>query len=771
MMTAARWIEPAEVDSKRDVHRPAYHLVGEVHLDASPQAATLVATAFGRYEPFVNGVRVGDIELLPGYTAYRHRLQVHRFDVTPLVRTGLNAVGALLSDGLWRGQHDASRIANAFGATTALLLELHVQLASGAAIVIGTDGSWRSTPSHILAADPIAGEVHDHGRRVVGWAEPGTDRSSWEAVHVRDHPTHVLVPAEGPPSRRIESLPAVTVREIAAGRHVVDFGQNSNGWVRLADLGPAGTTLTLVHGEKLDDAGDVTQDNLAAPDEQEHAVQVPFQTDVVTSVGDGSPFEPRHSTKGFRYVRIEGHPGPLDASAIESIVVHSDLRRIGGFRCSDERINRLHAAAEWSFRGNACDIPTDCPQRERAGWSGDWQVFVATAAYLYDIGEFSARWLRDLAAEQWDDGTVLNIVPDAHDLSLAEHARWRSAQGSSGWGDAACHVPWELYRSYGRTDILAAQLDSMRLWVDFASRRAASGRHPTRIQARPEPAAHDRFLWDTGFHFGEWSEPDASGDVLQRIMTMDHGPSATAFLHRSAVELACSAAVLGDDETSERYAELAANVRAAWQAEFIDDDGHVQPQRQAELVRALAFGLLPDELRAIAADDLVALIRAAGTHLGTGFMATPFLLPVLADHGHLDIAYDLLLQDSAPAWLHMIDHGATTIWERWDDQASLNHYSKGAVVSFLHEHVAGLQIVEPGYRRFRVAPRPGGGLSSAATFHDSPYGRIDVAWRIEGQRAVLDLTVPDGASADLVLPDGTTDALLSGEHQRVWTVG
>src|SRR5688572_19310904 len=292
------------------------------------------------YEAFVNGARVGDDELLPGFTAYRKRLQAHTFDVTELVRPGPNAIGVLLSDGRWRGQHDASRIANAYGASTAVLAELHIEHASGEVVIVGTDASWRSTSSHILAADVIAGEVHDLRRRIADWAHPDADRSTWDRVRVCDHPRDTLIAAVGPPVRRIEELPAVSVHELSSGRQVVDFGQNSNGWVRLNDLGPAGTTLTITYGELLDETGDVTQENVVGPGAAKHAGAVPFQTDVVMSAGDGSVFEPRHSTKGFRYARIEGYHGALDPSSITSVVVHSDLRRIGGFTCSDQRINR-----------------------------------------------------------------------------------------------------------------------------------------------------------------------------------------------------------------------------------------------------------------------------------------------------------------------------------------------------------------------------------------------------------------------------------------------
>ena len=330
-----------------------------------------------------------------------------------------------------------------------------------------------------------------------------------------------------------------------------------------------------------------------------------------------------------------------------------------------------------------------------------------------------------MAAEQWPDGAILNYVPDPHDFTLAENAGWRGAQGSSGWGDAACHVPWELYRATGRAEPLRPLLAMMRAWVDFALARAESGRHADRAAARPTPLPHERYIWDTGRHFGEWAEPDFAKDpaaAFAKVLKMDHGPTATAFLHRSAGELARLSDVLDDAVAAAHYADVADRVRQAWCAEFVDAQGRVQPQTQANLVRALAFGLLPPALRQRAADDLAALVRAADMHLGTGFLATPFLLAVLADHGHLDVAYDLLFQNTSPSWLSMIDQGATTIWELWTGfdgkgEGSLNHYSKGSVVSFLHHYVAGLQIVEPGYRRFRVAPRPGGGLTSASTWH------------------------------------------------------
>ncbi len=778
---SAAWIEPVETAGGPARQRPAHYLAAELELRGAIRSAYLHATAHGVYEAFVNGTRAGDCELTPGFTAYRKRLQVQAFDVTGLVVEGRNALGAILSDGWWRGQSGVARRVNDYGDTTAFLAQLAVTFRSGEVVTFGTDSTWCSRPSHILRADLIAGEAHDLRRRVAGWAEPGTDRSSWDEVRVAGHGFRQLCASPAPPVRRVEELRPVSIRELAPRRLVVDFGQNSNGWVRLRNLGPSGTQITLTYGEALDRDGDVTQANVASGVSAAADGSVPFQVDAVISAGAaGDVFEPRHSTKGFRYVRVEGHPGALDVGDITSIVVHTDFRRIGSFACSDERLNAIHRIAEWSFRGNACDIPTDCPTRERAGWTGDWQIYVDAAAHLYDVGGFSTKWLRDLAAEQWPNGAVTNLVPEPHPMDDREPAFWKGMVGSAGWGDAAVHVPWEIYRATGDTQLLAEQWESMTGWVDFAARAAATSRHPSRVERSADPAPHERYIWDSGFHFGEWLEPGQSlADAISIAVTSDHGALATAYLHRSASEVAQIASVLSRAADAERYGRLAEHVRDAWQREFIGSDGQITPRTQATLVRALAFALVPRELRARAASDLVTLIRAAGTHLGTGFLSTPFLLPVLADSGHLEVAYELLLQNTPPSWLLMMARGATTVWEEWEGidadgnaHASLNHYSKGAVISFLHRYVAGLQILEPGYRRFRVAPRPGGGVTSARTHHDSPHGRIDISWELsDGGHGAIDVDVPPGTEAELVLPDGATDVLASGRHRHTWRSG
>jgi alpha-L-rhamnosidase len=312
----------------------------------------------------------------------------------------------------------------------------------------------------------------------------------------------------------------------------------------------------------------------------------------------------------------------------------------------------------------------------------------------------------------------------------------------------------------------------MKSWVDFAAGRALHGRHRSRVERNPDPMPHEQYLWDSGWHFGEWLEPGTNMDgIFRQLAFEDHGAVATAYLHRSARELAVIAEVVGDAGAAEQYGDLAVHVLEAWRTEFIDEKGHVRPITQANLVRALAFDLVPDDLRPQTADDLVASIRAAGTHLSTGFLATPFLLPVLADTDHLDVAYELLFQDTEPSWLRMTESGATTIWEDWDAvkpdgtaSHSLNHYSKGAVISFLHRYVAGLQLTEPGYRHFRVAPQPGGGITWAETHHESPHGQIGVRWEQHDDGLDVGVTVPAGTTAEVVLPNGDTHVIGPGDH-------
>jgi alpha-L-rhamnosidase len=772
---AASWIAPVEEKVAPAGQRPAHELRGHVPVTAGrPLArARLYATAHGLYEAFLGGARVGDLELTPGFTQYGKRLQVQAYDVTGLLSAGATDITVLLSDGWWRGQVGMLRSFDQWGGATAFLAQVQVWYADGGTEVSGTGPSWQSRPSHLLAADLIEGQRTDlrlASRDGSGIDTSGGDRGGWRPVRAADHGYDRLTWSPAPPVRRVEELRPVSVTRISADRQVVDLGQNINGWVRLADAGPAGTEVTLTHGEWLGEDGDVTVEHLRpAMPFMPHPLSA-GQVDTIISDGRAGGFEPRHTTHGFQYVRVDGHPGDLPPGAVTGVAVHTDLRRDGWFSCSDGRLNRLHAAAVWSFRGNACDIPTDCPTRERAGWTGDWQLYVPTAAFLYDVAGFSVKWLRDLAADQWDTGLVVNMSPLPP--SEGRHGPVGGWHGSAGWGDAAVVVPWELYRAYGDTAVLDEQWASMTAWLGYVTRAAAQARHPSRVARSAAPAPHERYLWDTGFQFSEWKIPGEDITDMAAYQATDKGHVSTAYFYRSARLMAEIAAVLGKDADAGQYAELAARVRDAWQREFIGPDGAVRPDDQPTLVRALAFGLVPDERRPRVAGRLAELVREAGTHLRTGFLATPYLLPVLADHGHAGLAYDLLLRDTPPSWLAMIDRGATTVWESWEGvdaggqpHDSLNHYSKGAVIDFLHRYTAGIRLSEPAYRSFVIEPVPGGGLTAASAAHESPYGRIESSWETAGGgRLRLAVSVPPGTTAT-VRVNGTENVAGPGRHE------
>ncbi len=747
--------------------RPAQYFQRSFFVDQSPQRARVYATAHGVYELHLDGERLGDLELTPGFTAYRTHLEFQTYDVTDALTAGEHTLVATVSDGWWRGAVGYTHQDLSFGTVLALLAQVELSSADGNLVTIGTDSSWQtSAEGPIVGADLMEGERVD--QRV-----PFPPQSGWNSVRIVAEPDARLTVSPAPPTRRVAGFRPVTARRLDTNRQVVDIGANINGWVRLRGsvLGPADNRVRLRHGELLGGDGDVDTGHLASDDYFTKTLIDVGQVDQVISAGSGAPdFEPRHTSHGFQYVGIEGATD-ISPDDLTGIMVHADMRRTGWFDCSDDRLNALHEATVLSFRDNVCEVPTDCPTRERAGWTGDWQIFVPTAAFLYDVAGFSQRWLRDLAADQWADGRVSNYAPDPHSGPGREDGPAKYMTGSAGWGDAAVYVPLQIWQSYGDVDILGHQYESMQRWVNFALRRAADYRHPTRVAERPQPAPHEQYLWDIGFHWGEWCEPGSEpGPILRG--EADVAEVATAYLYRSLRALAEVATLLGKDPDAERYLSLAEKARAAWRAEFVGKDGEIRRGTQANLVRALAFGLVDSDERERVSADLVKVIRNAGTTVGTGFLATPFLLPVLADHGHLDVAFDLLLQTQPPSWLHMIEAGATTIWENWEGliqngSGSLNHYSKGAVVSFLHQYVAGLRPIGgvPAYRRFEVKPVLGGGLRHAHARLDTPHGTVSSSWKLEGETFALEVLAAPGTEVDVTLPDGSKATRGPGRHR------
>ncbi|WP_062201506.1 alpha-L-rhamnosidase [Demequina salsinemoris] len=770
----AQWIAPAEPVALEPGRRPAY-LLRSTFPWSGGGAVRLVATAHGIYEAFVNGVRVGDEELAPGFSEYRARLEVQTHDVTSLLHPGDNSIVLLLSDGWFRGRHGFERRGDGWGERTAVLAAVVSDGAEAPLVATGPD--WEQRVSHVTRADLMDGQAVDMRTYDPAWFTGGGE--GFSPVTLADGDLVLdrarLAEPVAEPVRRIEELTPVAVTRPQAGTVVLDLGQNINGWMRLTDLGPAGTHLTLTHGETLEADGLVTVEHLRAFNFATKQLLEAGQIDEVISAGcDGDVFEPRHTTHGFRYVQIDGVPEGLGLSGARGVVVHSDLARTGDFSCSDPRLEQLHEVVRWSMRGNVCAVPTDCPQRERSGFTGDWQVFVATGALLSDVEAFSRRWLRDLAADQWEDGRVPTVVPNPAGNKPSGVFFEDMSAGSAGWGDAAVLVPWELWRSYGDRAALEEQLPAALAWVRYAAGCAAGGRHPERAASRPEPADHERYLWDAGFHFGEWLEP---GVPPNPDPSVDHGIVATAFLHRSAHLASLMATLVGQDDAAAECRAIADGALAAWRAEYLRPDGTLAEETQAHYVRALAFGLAPEELRPATAARLAELVREADGHLGTGFLATGLLLQALADNGQSETAFRLLTSTGHPSWLGMLDAGATTMWEWWDGvdaqgaaRGSLNHYSKGAVASFLHTHVAGIRLPdepsesEAAYRRIRIQPTPGPELTRASSTLKTRQGTVAVSWTLDDGALLLSIDLPEGVEADVTLPDGSSQVIGGGSR-------
>lgn len=757
-------------------NRPAYELRTHLSVSAAEAAgpARLTATAHGIYEAFINGERVGDVELAPGATSYRKTLYVQTWDVTGMLREGENELRLVVSDGWFRGRCGASRVSDNYGEATAVIAALTLDGSTldvdgdagdeaGALVPrrVVTGPDWEVAVGAVTAADLMDGQTTDL---------PRVGRERWEPAALADTPLtrdrSRLAASPAPPVRRGKLMPAVTIRRLSSGRQIVDFGRMLNGWVRISDLGPWGTRLTLSHFEVLDENGDMTTRHLQyAPPYREEPYPL-GQVDTVISRGVADDVvEPRHTTHGFRYVAIDGADWELDPGKITAVEVRSDLRQRGGFICSNPDLNHLRANTVRAWHANSCDLPTDCPQRERWGYTGDFQIFARTAAFLDDISGFARKWLRSLADDQREDGTIPNVAPDT---GTEDNGPLPDLAGAAGWGDSATIVPWEMYRAYGDIEALAEAYPMMRRWVEHVERVAAADRHPARVKAHSRWREHDRYLWDTGFQWGEWTEPGVQWDP-----SADFGIVATAYFARSARILADAAAILGYADDAARFSALAGRVAAAWRTEFVRDDAEglrLTEPTQANYVRALAFDLVEPGQRAGAAARLAELIRDNGCRLSTGFLSTGMLLPTLADAGYTDLAYQVLLQREEPGWMVMIDRGATSIWEEWNGidadgrpHNSQNHYSKGAVITFLHEYVAGIRPVEPGYAAVEIAPEPGGGLTSCRATLETTRGLIDASWTINDGVFRLRGETPQDMPTTLRLPDGSVVETGGGE--------
>ncbi|MBT2516302.1 family 78 glycoside hydrolase catalytic domain [Streptomyces sp. ISL-90] len=749
LLDASDWlahpIGPSWTEDPDAMRRPAL-LRTTFTLDGEVRSARLYITAHGLYRAEINGLRVGDDELAPGWTSYPSRLRHYTYDVTHHLHRGPNAIGAWLGDGWYRGRlgfHGGH--VDLYGTQTALLAQLHVDYADGTHATIRTGAEWTCAPAPIITSGLLEGEHYDAREEHTGWSTATFDPRGWEPVSARTMDTSVIVAPDGPPVRCTDEVAPINVTSHPGGRLIIDFGQNVVGRVRLTTTGEAGHEIQIRHAEVLDSNGNLSTRPLRGA----HSV------DRYICRGEGTEtWEPMFTIHGFRYVEITGMSGQRVSENVVARVLHTDMRRTGWFECSDPDLNRLHENVVWSMRGNFVDLPTDCPQRdERLGWTGDIQVFTPTAGYLYDCAGLLSSWLKDVTAEQLPDGTVPWFVP-----GIPGGEQWTPPRPGAGWGDAAALVPWALHREFDDRALLERQYPTAKAWADLEHRLAGPDH-----------------VWDSSYQLGDWLDPSAPPDDPANGLT-DPNLVATAYYAHTSATLA----KMTRETYTHDHADLSARAalaRDGFRDRYRTAPGTLTSDSQAAYALAIVFGLFESDELETAGSNLARLVRQSDIHLTTGFLGTPVLLDALTITGHGKLAQALINQRTVPSWLYPVTMGATTIWERWDsmlpngevnpgDMTSFNHFAFGAVADWMHRTIAGLESLEPGWKRIRYRPGLESGLSHAAAVHDTPYGRAGIAWRRAGSTVDIDVVIPHGSVGALELP-GESPQLLTAGHHRI----
>lgn len=719
---------------------PATLLRRRFDVDGRIRRARLYWTALGSIEASLNGKPVSDALLAPESTDFRKRVRYRVDDVTTHLTQGANVLGAHVGDGWYASTWLLGSRFSWGPAPRRALLQLEIEYADGRRTTIGSDREWLARESATLFSEIYDGETHDARKETVGWDSVPTVGDGWRAASAGQRPPAMLVAHATPPIRVTERRKATSIREVAPGVQVVDFGQNFSGWARVRGRAPAGTRLSMRFAEILRTDGRVDQSNLRSAEAHDTYV---FRGDP-----GGEEWAPSFTYHGFRYVEVTGWPGTLPSDLLTGEVIHTDLESTGEFRSSDPLISGIWRNTRWGQRSNFVGIPTDCPQRdERLGWMGDAQVFWDAASFNMDVAAFTRRFMDDVRDAQDERGVFAEFAPRA----------WLDTpmKGAPGWADAGILLPWTTWWRYGDTAIIDQNWVAMTRWADFVM------------------SANSDFVWrkQRGSDYADWLALDAKepGDP-----TTPKDLVATAYWAHVTGKLAEMAKVTGRGADAERYLSREAKIREAFRRVFVNPDGTVGNGSQTGYILALRFGLVPAALRTTAADLLVSDIRRRGTVLSTGFLGTPHALDVLSDAGHVGLVYELLARTTYPSWGYMIAKGATTMWERWNSDVgdvamnSFNHYALGAVVGFFYRRIAGIDAAEPGFRRIAIRPLAGGRLTGAAAEYDSMVGRISSAWSRSGDALTLDVTVPTNASARVDVPGiaGSARAVLGGASRR-----
>ncbi|KAL4932382.1 bacterial alpha-L-rhamnosidase-domain-containing protein [Aspergillus undulatus] len=734
---------PTEVNA---THRPIYFRK-DFAVDEDILSARLYITALGVYEAEINGEPVGDYVLAPGWQSYTHRHEYNTYDVTDLLNVGQNTIGVTVGEGWYSGALSWNMIRNIYGDTLGFLSLLAVTTSDGETIYVPSDDTWQSSTGPILSSEIYNGEVYDSTQEIPGWSSPDFDASEWLGTHEVEFDKGLLAAPDAPPVRRIEERALENVFLSDSGKTVLDFGQNLVGWLRVRVKGPRGANISFVHTEVMEDGEAATRPLRNAK-----------ATDNLTLSGENQEWEPSFTFHGFRYVQVTGWPEEteLNSDSVTAIVINTDMEQTGFFNCSNPLLNKLHENIIWSMRGNFLSIPTDCPQRdERLGWTGDIHAFARTANFIYNTAGFLRGWLKDVYSEQLENdygppAVVPNVLGPDNAAAI--------------WGDAIVKVPWDLFQTYGDKVMLMEQYPGAQVWIDRGVTRNEVG------------------LWNrSSFQYGDWLDPlappDSPGDA-----TTDRNFVADAYLIHSTELLANISTYLSLSEEADRYTHDRANLTRAFRNAWISANGTVANETQTGLTLPLYFNLFAQPSHyAAAASRLTDLIAENDYKVGTGFAGTHILGHALSKYNAADVFYQTLLQEEVPGWLFQVIMNGTTTWERWDsiltngsvnpgEMTSFNHYAVGSVGSWMHENIGGLRPAEPGWKKFYVDVKPGGGLTHAETSFLTPYGIAETRWRVNGDTFRLGLRVPPNTEAIVGLPgvprDGKKRVVVGSGYHR-----
>lgn len=733
---SAQWIG-SELSGGPESSIPSPYLRTVFNVNKPVADARLFVTSLGLYEFSINGQRVGEEQLAPGWTDYAKRVQYQAYDVTALLKSGDNAAGSILGDG-WYSGRIGWRARGYYGDRPKLLAQIVVTYRDGSVEIVATDALWKTYFGAIVENDIMAGETHDARRELTGWNQPDYDDGFWTSVTTFPAPAIELSPSIGPLVRATQEIKPITPPRKQDGWPepvwIFDLGQNIAGRIRLRVKGKAGQMLKIRYAEILD-----PKDNSFYTDNLRAARCTDFY--ILSGDADGETWEPKFTFHGFRYVEISGHQGEMTADAVTGIVLHSDTPRTGDFSCNDELINQLQRNIDWGQRGNFIEVPTDCPQRnERLGWMGDAQVFIRTAAWNRDVQGFFNKWQRDIADAQGKEGQFPAVVP---------HVDGVPPDGGPAWADAGIICPWTVYLCYGDRALLAQHYDSLKRFIAYLKKKSRN-----LIRVHP-----DLGEWQG---FGDWLALDGSGKV-------DGGTPkdliGTALFAYSTSLAAHIAGVLGEKQDAATFTKLHAQITRAYQKRYVSGDGLVTGLTQTAYVLTLQFDLAPEALRPKLLAELIRDLEQRGNLLTTGFVGASYLPHVLSRFGRIDVAYKLLHQKKWPSWLYAVTQGATTIWERWDGWTpekgfqdkgmnSFNHYAYGAIGCWLYQVVSGIEIdpAQPGYKHILLAPQPGGELKQARANLNSIHGEIVSAWKLGNGRFEWEIVVPANTTATATFP-------------------